>query len=224
MLLDAQMPGMDGFEVMEGITQERGSQMQRIIMLTSAGYRGDGARCRELGIKGYLIKPVKRSDLLEAILAVLGSHAAAEANPPLVTLHSLRENRGRLRILLAEDNRTNQILATRLLEKRGHDVVVAGSGEEALEALEKQAFDLVLMDVQMPTMDGLQATRAIRKAELKSGKHIPIIAMTAHAMVGDMERCLEAGMDDYITKPIRPQQLVELLERYTAGTSVEKVL
>ena len=165
-----------------------------------------------------MIKPVKRSDLLEAILAVLGSHAAAEANPPLVTLHSLRENRGRLRILLAEDNRTNQILATRLLEKRGHDVVVAGSGEEALEALEKQAFDLVLMDVQMPTMDGLQATRAIRKAELKSGKHIPIIAMTAHAMVGDMERCLEAGMDDYITKPIRPHQLVELLERYTAGT------
>jgi two-component system, sensor histidine kinase and response regulator len=224
MLLDAQMPGMDGFEVMEKIAQAGRLAKSNVIMLTSAGYRGDGARCRELGIKGYLIKPVKRSDLLEAINAVLGSKTSADENPPLVTAHSLRENRGRLRILLAEDNRTNQVLAMRLLEKRGHEVSVAGNGEEALEALTKQVFDLVLMDVQMPGMDGLQATQAIRKDERKSGKHIPIIAMTAHAMVGDMERCLEAGMDDYITKPIRPQQLADLMERYALAAPTEKVL
>jgi CheY-like chemotaxis protein len=118
----------------------------------------------------------------------------------------------------------NQVLAVRLLEKRGHEVAVAGNGEEALAALDKQAFDLVLMDVQMPEMDGLQAAAAIRKGEMKSGKHIPIIAMTAHAMAGDKERCLEAGMDDYITKPIRPEQLDDVLKRYSLVTSTEKVL
>jgi CheY-like chemotaxis protein len=224
MLLDAQMPGMDGFAVVEKIKQDSRLAVPAVIMLTSAGYRGDGARCRELGIKGYLIKPVKRSDLLEAIHAVLGLQIRIEASSSLVTLHSLRENRRRLRILLVEDNRTNQVLAMRLLEKRGHEVIVAGNGEEALEAIEKQAFDLILMDVQMPGMDGLQATQAIRKDERNSGKHIPIVAMTAHAMVGDMERCLEAGMDDYITKPVRPQQLLEVLERFALMTPAEKVL
>ena len=112
------------------------------------------------------------------------------------------------------------MLAVRLLEKRGHEVAVAGNGEEALEALDKQEFDLVLMDVQMPEMDGLQATVAIRKSEMKSGRHIPIIAMTAHAMAGDKERCLEAGMDDYITKPIRPEQLADVLKRCSLATSL----
>ncbi|MBZ5660963.1 MAG: response regulator [Acidobacteriia bacterium] len=223
-LLDVQMPEMDGFTVVEKIKQDAWLPAPDVILLTSAGYRGDGARCRELGIKGYLTKPVKRSDLLDAINAVLGSKSSAQANSSLVTVHSLRENRGRLRILLAEDNPTNQLLAMRLLEKRGHEVTVAGNGEEALEALEKRAFDLVLMDVQMPGLDGLQATQAIRKNERKTGKHIPIIAMTAHAMVGDMERCLKAGMDDYITKPIRPQQLAELMDRYAFAAPVEKVL
>jgi CheY-like chemotaxis protein len=115
-------------------------------------------------------------------------------------------------------------LAVRLLEKRGYEVAVARNGEEALEALDKQEFDLVLMDVQMPEMDGLQATAAIRKGEMKSGRHIPIIAMTAHAMAGDKERCLEAGMDDYVTKPIRPEQLGDVLKRYSLVTSTEKVL
>jgi two-component system, sensor histidine kinase and response regulator len=176
-----------------------------------------------LGIQAYLTKPIKRSDLLEAIKVVLGSQTGAEASPPLVTVHSLRESRGRLRILLAEDNRVNQVLAVRLLEKRGHEVTVAGNGEEALEALDRQAFDLVLMDVQMPEMDGLQATAAIRKGEMNTGKHIPIIAMTAHAMAGDKERCLGAGMDDYLTKPIRPEQLVDVLNRYSLVTSTEEV-
>ena len=224
MLLDVQMPEMDGFTIVEKIKQDARMPVPDVILLTSAGYRGDGARCRELGVKGYLTKPVKRADLLDAINAVLGSKAVAEESSALVTLHSLRENRGRLKILLAEDNRTNQVLAMRLLEKRGHEVAVAGNGEEALQALDKQAFDLILMDVQMPGMDGLQATQAIRKNERKTGKHIPIIAMTAHAMVGDMERCLEAGMDDYITKPIRPQQLAELMESYAIAAPAEKVL
>jgi two-component system sensor histidine kinase/response regulator len=221
-LLDAQMPEMDGFTVMEKIQQDAQLAKTDVIMLTSAGFRGDGARCRELGIKGYLTKPVKRSDLLDAINVVLGSPSRGESS--LVTLHSLRENRGRLRILLVEDNRTNQLLAMGLLEKRGHEVAVAENGADALETLDKQTFDLVLMDVQMPGMDGLQATQAIRKNESKSGKHIPIIAMTAHAMVGDQERCLEAGMDDYISKPIRPQQLVEVLERYALAIPAAKVL
>jgi two-component system sensor histidine kinase/response regulator len=222
-LLDAQMPDMDGFTVVERITQNARLSKSVVIMLTSAGFRGDAARCRELGIQGYLTKPIKRSDLLEAIKAVLGSQTGVEASPPLVTVHSLRESRGRLRILLAEDNRVNQILAVRLLEKRGHEVTVAGNGEEALEALDRQAFDLVLMDVQMPEMDGLQATVAIRKGEMNTGKHIPIVAMTAHAMAGDKERCLEAGMDEYMTKPIRPEQLVEVLNRYSLATSTEEV-
>ena len=223
-LLDAQMPDMDGFSVVERIKQNARLSKSVVIMLTSAGFRGDAARCRELGIQAYLTKPIKRSDLLEAIKVVLGSQTGAEASPPLVTVHSLRESRGRLRILLAEDNRVNQVLAVRLLEKRGHEVTVAGNGEEALKALDKQLFDLILMDVQMPEMDGLQATVAIRRGEMKSGKHIPIIAMTAHAMAGDKERCLEAGMDDYITKPIRPEQLVDVLERYSFAPTTEKVL
>ena len=223
-LLDAQMPGMDGFSVVERIKQDTRFAKSAVIMLTSGGFRGDAARCRELGIKGYLTKPIKRSDLLEAINVVLGSQTGAEASASLVTLHSLRESRGRLRILLAEDNRVNQVLAVRLLEKRGHEVVVARNGEEALEALDKQAFDLILMDVQMPEMDGLQATVIIRKGEMKTGKHIPIIAMTAHAMAGDKERCLEAGMDDYLTKPIRPEQLGDVLKRYSLATATEKVL
>jgi two-component system, sensor histidine kinase and response regulator len=222
-LLDAQMPGLDGFSLVKIIKEDARLANSFVIMLTSAGFRGDAARCRELGINGYLTKPNKRSDLLEAIRAVLGSPAGTETSPSVVTLHSLRESRTRLKILLAEDNRVNQALAVRLLEKRGYHVVVAGNGKAALEALETQEFDLILMDVQMPKMDGLQATAAIRESEIKNGKHIPIIAMTAHAMAGDKERCLAAGMDDYITKPIRPEQLVDMIERYSLAPSTEKV-
>ena len=183
-------------------------------MLTSAGFRGDAARCRELGIRAYLTKPIKRADLLQAIKIVLGAKTVGGENAAIVTIHSMRENRGRLRILLAEDNAVNQTLAVRLLEKRGHEVIVAGNGEAALEALGKQDFDLILMDVQMPQMNGLQATAAIRLEELTSGKHIPIIAMTAHAMAGDKERCLEAGMDAYISKPIRVNDLFSASRKF----------
>jgi CheY-like chemotaxis protein len=129
-----------------------------------------------------------------------------------------------LKILLAEDNRVNQVLAVRLLEKRGHEVTVAKNGVEALEALNQREFDLVLMDVQMPEMDGFEATAAIRKRERKTGKHITIIAMTAHAMAGDRERCLQAGMDDYLTKPIRPELLVDALKRCSLLTVTETSL
>jgi CheY-like chemotaxis protein len=184
-------------------------------MLTSAGLRGDAARCRELGISAYLPKPIKRSDLLAAIRMALGAQNQSEENPSLVTVHSLRETRGRLNILLAEDNRINQKVAVGLLEKSGHTVVVAETGKRAVEMLElvdQQPFDLVLMDVQMPEMDGLQATAAIRRREMTSGKHIPIIAMTAHAMVGDKERCLQAGMDGYTSKPLQIQELLAVIE------------
>jgi two-component system sensor histidine kinase/response regulator len=211
-LMDAQMPGMDGFSVSRRIKQDAKLSRSAVIMLTSAGLRGDAARCRELGIKAYLTKPIKRSDLLEAIKMVLGSQAQVEENPAVVTIHSLRENRGRLRVLLAEDNAVNQTLAVRLLEKRGHEVVVSENGRAALEMLSTQRFDLILMDVQMPEMDGLQATTAIRHGELKSGKHIPIIAMTAHAMAGDKERFLDAGMDGYISKPLRVEDLVSAID------------
>ena len=201
-IVDAQMPELDGFSVAKAIKLDPNHSESVIIMLTSAGMRGDGERCRELGINAYLPKPIRRSDLLEAIKMALGSQQHGEKGPPVITRHLLRESRRQLKILLAEDNAVNQLLAVRLLEKRGHTVTVAATGKLALEAHETQSFDLVLMDVQMPEMDGLEATVAIRQREKKSGKHIPIIAMTAHAMVGDRELCLKAGMDAYVTKPL----------------------
>jgi PAS domain S-box-containing protein len=211
-LLDAQMPQVDGFQVAEQMKQDPQLAGSAVVMLTSAGLRGDAARCRELGILAYLPKPVKRSDLLEAMKTVLNSPSRAKHPPALVTAHSLREGRRRLKILLAEDNRVNQLLAMRLLEKGGHSVVLAETGTAALEALKKQSFDLVLMDVQMPEMDGLEATASVRLQEVSTGEHIPIVAMTAHAMVGDKDRCLEAGMDAYISKPLSVKDLFATIE------------
>ena len=198
------------------------------MMLTSAGQRGDAARCRELGIAAYLVKPVAPAQLHDAILKVLGMKAQAARTAsdgargfegrlaPLVTRHSLREARRNLRILLAEDNVVNQMLASRLLEKYGYSVVVASNGRQTLEALEKQKFDLVVMDVSMPDMDGFEATAAIRAKEEATGTHIPIIAMTAHAMKGDRERCLAAGMDAYVSKPIQAKELFEAISALPA--------
>jgi len=212
-LLDAQMPEVDGFWVAEKIKKEPDLAGAVIVMLTSAGLRGDAARCREIGISAYLPKPIRRADLLEAIRMVLGLAVQPEEGKSLVTVHTLREHRARLRILLAEDNAVNQRLAARLLEKRGHAVAIAENGRVALEALEKQPFDLVLMDMQMPEMDGLEATAAIREREKFSGEHIPIIAMTANAMTGDRERCMEAGMDAYLSKPIQVKDLFAAIEK-----------
>ncbi|MGC2398930.1 MAG: response regulator [Acidobacteriaceae bacterium] len=210
-LLDAQMPEMDGFQAAEQIQQDANSAPV-VIMLTSAGIRGDGARCRELGISAYLLKPVKRADLLETIRRALQMPVKAQEKPALVTVHSLAEGKGRLNILLAEDNAVNQKVASRLLEKRGHTVTVAATGVKALELLGLRPFDLVLMDMQMPEMDGVEATMAIRQREKTSGAHIPIIAMTANAMVGDRENCLQAGMDDYLSKPLNSAELFAKIE------------
>jgi PAS domain S-box-containing protein len=215
-LCDLLMPGMDGFELVERIREKPELRALIIMMLTSAGHSGDAARCAQLGVSAYLLKPIRQSELREAIARVLGS--PEPTGPiPLVTRYSLRDMReptAVLRILLAEDNVVNQRLAVRMLEKRGHRVVVASNGREALEALEKDAFDLVLMDVQMPEMDGFEATAALRRKEQAQGNghRLPVIALTAHAMKGDRERCLEAGMDGYLSKPIRPQELDEILE------------
>jgi two-component system sensor histidine kinase/response regulator len=216
-LIDAQMPDMDGFALAEQIKQNPTLAGATIMMLTSAGQRGDAARCRELGIAVYLIKPIRQSELLEAILLALGRPSREGERPAVLTRHSLREARCKLRVLVAEDNVVNQELVVRLLEKQGHTVVVARNGKQALAILENSAcreFDCVLMDVQMPEMDGFEATAAIRQKEEASGLHLPIIAMTAHAMKGDRERCLAAGMDGYVSKPIEPQELFEALEGF----------
>jgi len=214
-LMDMHMPKMDGFELIEEIRQGPHPSTAMIMMLTSAGHRGDAARCQELGVAAYLLKPIRQSELREAIARVLGAREQKGAIPLITrySLHDAREPAASLRILLAEDNAVNQRLASRLLEKRGHSVVVAGNGREALEALEKHHFDLVFMDVQMPVMDGFEATAAIRKKE-GGGVHLPIVALTAHAMKGDREKCLAGGMDEYLTKPIRPQELDEVLRGY----------
>ena len=198
-LTDVQMPDADGFTLARGHQERsRPSPAPTVVMLTSAGQPGDAARCRELGIAAYLPKPIKRSELRDAILLALGGQPAERDRPALVTRHSLREARQTGRILLVEDNSVNQLVARRLLEKRGHTVVVANNGREALAILDEAAiagFGCVLMDVQMPEMDGFECTAIIREREQATGAHLPIIAMTAHAMKGDEARCLAAGMD-----------------------------
>ncbi len=219
-LLDAQMPSMDGFDVADRIKRNPALAGATIMMLTSAGQRGDASRCRDLGIAAYLRKPVKEAELLEAICLVMRPFAPPAASPVLVTRHSLRESRHHLQILLAEDNAVNQKLAVHLLEKRGHIVTVAGDGKQALAALQRQSFDMVLMDVQMPEMDGFETTAAIRRNEKATGAHIPIIAMTAHAMKGDMERCLSAGMDAYVSKPIQKNELLRVVESLVSNDAL----
>ncbi|HEV2499089.1 MAG TPA: response regulator [Terriglobia bacterium] len=212
MLTDSEMPGMDGFALAERVKQNPKLTRSTVMMLTSSGQRGDAARCRQTGLAGYLTKPVRQAELRQAVLRALGQAPQKEA--PLITRHSLRtETSSRvLSILLAEDNPVNQKLALRMLEKRGHSVAVAANGRIALGLLEKQFFDLVLMDVQMPEMDGFEATAAIRENEKTTGSHLPIIAMTAHAMKGDEERCLQAGMDGYVAKPIQAEKLFLAVE------------
>jgi len=221
-LLDAQMPDMDGFSVAEEIKKDPGLSGATVLMLTSAGQRGDGARCRALGIAAYLTKPISQTELLDAIIAVLGMPSDGLDRARVVTGHSLREGRHTLRILLAEDNAVNQLVAARLLEKRGHTVIIARNGKEALAALDEPGtagFDLILMDVQMPDMDGFEATAIIRAREQSSGTRLPIIAMTAHAMKGDAERCLAAGMDGYVSKPIRVEQLFATIDGVLSNLS-----
>jgi PAS domain S-box-containing protein len=220
-LVDAMMPEMDGFELAAQI-RDRPHLANATVLMLSSGQRADAARRRELGIAACLAKPIKQSDLLDTILTVLGRATASPHEITAKVRRSLPANHRRLRILLAEDNSVNQRLALKLLEKRGHTAVVVANGKEALAAYAAEKFDLILIDVQMPEMDGFAATRAIRDREAcapsspdeqtAASHHIPIVAMTAHAMKGDRERCLEAGMDSYLSKPLDPQQLYEAIE------------
>ncbi len=213
-LTDMHMPKMDGFGLVERLKANPVSSSPTIMMLTSGGQRGDAQKCQELGIAAYLLKPVRQSELREAIIRVLSSRDSKES-ALMVTRSSLREpseSRKTLKVLLAEDNLVNQRLAARLLEKRNHSVTVVSNGKEALAALDAEAYDLVLMDIQMPEMDGFEATAILRRREKATGKHQQVIAMTALAMNGDKERCFAAGMDGYLSKPIRQQELDEALD------------
>ncbi len=211
-MVDSVMPAPDGFTLAEHISREPGLVSAVIMMLTSADRAMTGERCRELGVRATILKPLKQSELLDTILSVVAADPSrvrrreAPAAPTLAQLPPLR-------ILLAEDNPVNQTLAVRLLEKAGHSTHVAGNGRLALDALAAAPFDLVLMDVQMPEMGGFEATEAIRARERAGGGRIPIIALTAHAMKGDRERCLASGMDAYVTKPIREQDLYVAIEQ-----------
>jgi len=221
-LVDFQMPGLDGFGLAQQIKKRPELATTMIMMLSSVGHRGDGTRSREIGVASYLTKPVRQSVLLDAMLSVLAAKDAPPDRKVLVTRHTLNEARRSLRILLAEDNAVNRQLVTALLTKRGHTSVSVVNGREAVASVANGGFDLVLMDVQMPEMDGLQATAAIRKAEQATGTHVPIVALTAHAMKGDREACLAAGTDEYLSKPVNATELFALIETLTGITGSTK--
>lgn len=215
-LLDMQMPGMDGEQTAREMIKDPAGKQASIIVLTSMGQRGDASRLEELGCSGYLLKPLRQHLLYDALLAVVGQKTSTGEPGRLVTRHTLSEaKRQGLRILLAEDNPVNQKLAVILLQKAGFSVDTVENGRLAVKRVKEGQYNAVLMDVQMPEMDGLEAAAQIRAAE-GSGHHIPVIAMTAHALKGDRERCLEAGMDDYISKPLDPKALLKALDRWTA--------
>jgi len=209
-ILDAQMPDQDGFELATAIRADRALTATRLLILTSAGQRGDGERCRQLGIQAYLTKPIARADLVEAVGTVLAGTASAPGAADLVTRHSIAESRHALRILLAEDNAVNQQVATAMLLKRGHHVDVASNGREAVDAVAREPYDVILMDIQMPEMDGFEATEQIRG--LPQGRSLPIIALTAHALSGERERCLARGMSGYLAKPFKAHDLFAAVE------------
>jgi CheY-like chemotaxis protein len=222
-LLDHMMPGMDGFALAEEIQKDPKLAGATIIMLSS-GRSGDALdRCRKLGFAGYLHKPIRQSDLLRAILSALAAgsppSAVGDSSLPSMVSESARgqSGEGGLRILLVEDNRINQRVAVRMLEKEGHHVTIAEDGKKALIALEQNTFDLVFMDVQMPEMDGYETTAEIRAREQTTGRHVPIVAMTARAIKGDRERCLASGMDDYVSKPVTFHELRRVLQAVHAS-------
>ena len=216
-LIDHQMPGCDGATLGKTILAEPALRGARLILLTSSGQRGDGRLFSELGFAGYLLKPVTHRDLTDCLMMVLGTQAEGwrTATQPIVTRHALRSQRHREahHILLAEDNVVNQKVACRILEKLGYRVDVAGDGQAAFEAWQSGRYHLILMDCQMPVMDGFETTRKIREHEV-GGKHVPIIALTAHAMKGADNECRAAGMDDYLSKPIDREQMQNALNRW----------
>ncbi len=221
-LLDVMMPEMDGMEVARCLQEEYGKRSPKILALSSAGYSVPKKKLALLGIDRMLTKPVKQSDLFEAMTRLFGAARREEKRRP-ETASVSRGSMAPMKLLLAEDGRVNQMVAVRMLEDGGHSVVVANNGREALESFESESFDAILMDVQMPEMDGLHATRRIREKESGTGARVPIIAMTANAMKGDREKCLEAGMDDYVAKPVRSTQLFDTLEKYVVSSPATRV-
>jgi CheY-like chemotaxis protein len=217
-ICDCQMPDVDGFALARQIKSDEDLEKTPVVMLTSVGRPEDVAKCRRIGLEAILTKPVKHSDLLEAVSSCVGVSIRRPADDPTATSAPAHKTpKRRLRVLVAEDNLVNRKLVTTLLEKRGHQVRSVENGREALAALDGQAkdnFDLVLMDVQMPEMGGLEATRAIRANEGAASPRLPIIALTAHALKGDRERCLDAGMDGYLPKPIDVNQLIAMVEGF----------
>ncbi len=215
-LLDMHMPDMDGLTVARAIKAEPALASVPVIMLSSMGQRGEGKDAQQAGIMAYLTKPVRHTQLYDSIVTVLGLPTAPQP-AALVTRHSLKEKQAqsRARVLVAEDNVVNQKVAVRILEKLGCRVDVAANGREAIDALVRIAYDCIFMDCQMPEMDGFEATAAIRVHGLQSGRHVPIIAMTAHAFPSDIERCLDAGMDDYVSKPATTKNLEAILQKWT---------
>jgi signal transduction histidine kinase/DNA-binding response OmpR family regulator len=209
-LLDVHMPHMDGFAVAEHIRNTSKHQGIKVILLTSASTPSDVQRCRELEISNYLSKPIKQSELFDAIVTAMAEHSQKPDRWERASA-SIQPSERSLRVLLAEDNPVNQTLAMRILERLGHKVQVVNDGKEAIGQAQAEDFDLIFMDVQMPEMDGLEATIAIRSAEAGTGRHVPIVAMTAHAMKGDREKCLNAGMDGYLSKPIRIDELKQAI-------------
>jgi two-component system sensor histidine kinase/response regulator len=215
-LLDVMMPEMDGFMVAEKIRDQVELSGATVMMLSSAMSTDAAKRCDELDIAGYLVKPVSEPELLAAILLAIGGQVERQLAR---NAKAGMASGDRLRILLVEDNAVHRIVATAILRQNGHTLVHAVDGVEAVEIASQESFDLILMDVQMPEMDGFEAARRIRLAEHKTGKHTPIVALTAHAMDGDRERCLEAGMDDYLSKPLKKADMLALLRQIAAATA-----
>ena len=213
-LVDACMPGMDGLELCRQVRHDASFQVKAVMMLSSLEHGSQAAKCREIGIDSYLVKPVRQAELFDAILLAMGRAGVPSAEPRTAATVSVSRS---LQVLLAEDNPVNQEVATSLLDALGCTVTPALSGLEAVQAVQSRTFDLVFMDVQMPDMGGLEATQKIRQWERQAGGHVHIVAMTAHALKGDDQRCREAGMDDYITKPISGRRMAEVLNRF-AGT------
>jgi PAS domain S-box-containing protein len=211
-LIDMQMPGMDGETTIRRIRENPEMEQLQIIVLTSMGVQGDAARFQELGCAGYLLKPVRQQELRDALLLAIGTQVK-EKKKPLITRHTLAECAESCRILLVEDNPINQKVAVKLLNKAGFSVDTANNGEEALQALQNGSYQMVLMDIQMPDMDGYETTLRIRNSGM-AYKDIPIIAMTAHALKGDREKCLEAGMNDYVSKPINAEELFNVIRKF----------
>jgi CheY-like chemotaxis protein len=220
-ILDMVMPDLDGVTLGRKIKADSKIGKTQLVMLTSLGNRGDAKVMQEVGFSAYLIKPVKSSQLRACLGMVVSNHGLQSAGQgiPLVTRHSVAEQRKlNIKILLAEDNPINQKVVLRTLEKMGYRAEAVIDGKEVLSALEKIDYDLILMDVQMPEMNGFETTQGIRQKEKNTGRHVHIIAMTAHAMKGDRERCLEAGMDDYISKPIQANSLWDAIKRWGKET------